>query len=350
MTNRVKCGFAIFNPVNGFNRQKHERDAMKLIIQIPCLNEEDSLPTALAALPRHIPGIDKVEWLIINDGSTDRTVEVARELGVDHIVDLPINRGLAYAFMAGLKRCLAEGADIIVNTDADNQYNADDIPALIQPILQRRAELVIGDRPISTIAHFSWVKRKLQRLGTKVVRWVSKADIHDAPSGFRAISRTAALEINIFDGYTYTLESIIQAGLSNIPITSVPIRVNGETRPSRLLRSMHNYILRSIRSILRSFFIYKPWMTFFYLSLAPLLIGTGLVIRWMALFAAGTERAHVPSLVAAAGLLLLAGLMWIAGLLGEQLLINRRMLHDLQLRLRDTRTARYDVMKDGSAL
>ncbi|MBB4640612.1 glycosyltransferase family 2 protein [Rhizorhapis suberifaciens] len=323
---------------------------MKLIIQIPCLNEEDSLPEALAALPRHIPGIDKIEWLIINDGSVDRTVEVALEHGVDHVVDLPVNRGLAYAFMAGLKRSLAEGADIIVNTDADNQYNADDIPLLIKPILERRAQMVIGDRPISTIAHFSWIKRKLQWLGTKVVRMVSQADIHDAPSGFRAIARTAALEINVFDSYTYTLESIIQAGLSNIPIISVPIRVNGETRPSRLLRSMHNYVWRSIKSIARTFFIYKPGMTFFYLSLPPLITGAGLVIRWMALFAGGTERSHVPSLVAASCLLMLAMLMWTAGLLGEQLLINRRMVQDLQLRIRDTRAPAYDVLRDGTAL
>lgn len=322
---------------------------MKLIIQIPCLNEEESLPEALADLPRDIPGVDKIEWLIINDGSTDRTVEVARAHGVDHVVDLPVNRGLAYAFMAGLKRCLAEGADIIVNTDADNQYNAADIPLLIQPILERRAQMVIGDRPISTIAHFSWIKRKLQWLGTKVVRMASQADIHDAPSGFRAIARTAALEINVFDTYTYTLESIIQAGLSNIPITSVPIRVNGETRPSRLLRSMHNYIWRSIKSITRTFFIYKPGMTFFYLSLPPLFAGATLVIRWMLLFAGGTERAHVPSLVAASCLVVLAMLMWIAGLLGEQLLINRRMIHDLQLRMRDMPSS-YDVLKDGSAL
>ena len=322
---------------------------MKLIIQIPCLNEEESLPEALAALPREIPGVDKVEWLIINDGSTDRTVEVARAHGVDHVVDLPVNRGLAYAFMAGLKRCLAEGADIIVNTDADNQYNADDIPRLIQPILERRAQMVIGDRPISTIAHFSWIKRKLQWLGTKVVRMASQADIHDAPSGFRAIARTAALEINVFDTYTYTLESIIQAGLSKIPITSVPIRVNGETRPSRLLRSMHNYVWRSMKSITRTFFIYKPLMTFFYLSLPPLAVGAALVIRWMLLFAGGTERAHVPSLVAASCLLVLAALMWIAGLLGEQLLVTRRMIHDLQLRMRDMPSS-YDVLKDGSAL
>jgi len=322
---------------------------MKLIIQIPCLNEEESLPEALAALPREIPGIDKVEWLIINDGSTDRTVEVALAHGVDHVVDLPVNRGLAYAFMAGLKRCLAEGADIIVNTDADNQYNADDIPELIRPILERRAQMVIGDRPISTIEHFSWIKRKLQWLGTKVVRLASQADIHDAPSGFRAIARTAALEINIFDGYTYTLESIIQAGLSNIPITSVPIRVNGETRPSRLLRSMHNYIWRSIKSITRTFFIYKPLTAFFYLSLPFLAGGVALVLRWLVLFAAGTERAHVPSLVAASGLLMLAVLMWIGGLLGEQLLINRRMIHDLQLRLRDMPVPR-EVLRDGNVV
>ena len=307
---------------------------MKLIIQIPCLNEAGALPATLADLPRHLPGVDKIEWLIINDGSTDRTVEVARSLGVDHVVDLPVNMGLAYAFTAGLARALAEGADIIVNTDADNQYDAADIPTLIAPILARQAQLVIGDRPIATIEHFSWIKRKLQHLGSGVIRFVSGTAIRDAPSGFRAFSREAALRINVFDTYTYTLESIIQAGLSNIRITSVPIRVNGETRPSRLVRSIGNYVRRSIGSILRAFFVYKPGKTFFCMGLPLAFLGAVLAGRWLLLFMEGTTRAHVPSLIAGAVLLIVATVFWVAGLLGELIAINRRLLQDIQYTLR----------------
>lgn len=307
---------------------------MKLIIQIPCLNEEATLPETLRDLPRTLPGIDRIEWLVINDGSTDRTVEVAREHGVDHIVDLQVNMGLAHAFTAGIARALAEGADIIVNTDADNQYNAADMADLIRPILERRAQFVIGDRPIDAIGHFSWIKRKLQRLGSGVVRRVSGTRINDAPSGFRALSREAALRINVFDGYTYTLESIIQAGLSNIRITSVPIRVNGETRPSRLVRSIPSYVARSTGSILRTFFVYKPGRTFFYLGLPLAVLGAALALRWLILFMDGTDRAHVPSLVAGAVMLILAALFWVAGLLGELFAINRRLLQDVQYMLR----------------
>lgn len=307
---------------------------MKLIIQIPCYNEEDTLAQTLAELPRALPGVDRVEWLVVNDGSTDRTVEVARTAGVDHIVDLPVNMGLAHAFTAGLARALSEGADIIVNTDADNQYRAADIPLLVAPILERRAQLVIGDRPIPTIAHFSATKRALQHVGSGVVRLVSGADIRDAPSGFRAISREAALRLNVFDGYTYTLESIIQAGLSEMRIVSVPIRVNGETRPSRLVRSIGNYVLRSTGSILRAFFVYKPGRSFFFLGLPLALVGALLALRWFVLFVAGTPRAHVPSLVAGAVLLIVAALLWVAGLIGELLAINRRLLQDIQYMLR----------------
>ncbi|WP_420605557.1 glycosyltransferase family 2 protein [Novosphingopyxis sp.] len=304
---------------------------MKLVIQIPCYNEEEALPAALADLPRELEGVDVVEWLIVNDGSSDRTVAVAKAHGVDHIVDLPVNMGLAHGFMAGLARAVAEGADIIVNTDADNQYDASSIPDLIRPILERRAEFVIGDRPIRTIAHFSWTKRMLQRMGSAVVKRVSGTAIGDAPSGFRALTRDAAMRINIFDGYTYTLESIIQAGRSNIRITSVPVGVNGETRPSRLVRSIPNYVMRSTASILRTYFIYQPLSAFFALSLPALLLGLWLIGRWTWLtYAVPDGRVHLPSLVAAAILLLVSALLWIGGLIGELLKINRRLLEDIQ--------------------
>jgi glycosyltransferase involved in cell wall biosynthesis len=311
----------------------HRRD-VKLIIQIPCYNEEEQLAATLADLPREVPGVDTVEWLVINDGSRDRTVEIARACGVDHIVDLPVNMGLAHAFMAGLDRAIQEGADIVVNTDADNQYDARDIPKLIRPILEREAQFVIGDRPIPDIQHFSRTKRFLQRLGSRVVQIVSGTPIKDAPSGFRALSREAALRINVFDDYTYTLESIIQAGLSDIRIVSVPIRVNGETRPSRLVRSIGNYVFRSVGSILKAFFVYKPGKTFVLLSVPPALLGTALSVRWLILYLGGTERAHVPSLVMAAIFLILTALFWIAGLLGELFAINRRLLQDIQYQLR----------------
>lgn len=309
---------------------------MKLIIQIPCYNEEQALPEALAHLPRSLPGIDTVEWLIINDGSSDRTVEVAKACGVDHIVDLPVNMGLAHGFMAGLARAVAEGADIIVNTDADNQYDASCIPDLIQPILDRRAQFVIGDRPIPTIEHFSPMKRLLQRMGSGVVKRVSGTPINDAPSGFRALTREAAMRINVFDNYTYTLESIIQAGLSNIRIVSVPIRVNGETRPSRLVKSIADYVRRSMGSILRTYFVYKPFKAFFWLSLAPLLLAVFLIGRWSWLtYVVADGRGHVPSLIASAILLLIVAIMWIGGLLGELLGINRRLLEKIQYAVRE---------------
>lgn len=315
---------------------------IKLIIQIPCFNEEGALPETLAELPRAIPGVDTIEWMIINDGSSDRTIEVAKACGVDHVLDLQVNRGLAYAFMAGLERALELGADIIVNTDADNQYNAADIPALIAPILERRAEFVIGDRPISEVEHFSATKRALQKLGSGVVKMVSRTSIKDAPSGFRAMSREAALRMNVFNRYTYTLETIIQAGLSGVRITSVPIRVNGETRPSRLVKSIPDYVRRSIGTILKVLFVYKPGKVFFWMGMVPAVVGSGLALRWLALFLMGTDRAHVPSLVAAAVLLILAALMWIGGLLAELFAINRRLLQDIQYMLRRDRTAQKD--------
>jgi glycosyltransferase involved in cell wall biosynthesis len=310
---------------------------MKLIIQIPCFNEEESLPATLADLPRHVDGFDTVEWLIIDDGSTDNTVRVARECGVDHVVDLPVNHGLARAFMAGIERALEEQADVIVNTDADNQYDARDIGALVAPILERRAQFVIGARPIATIEHFSPIKKFLQVLGSWVVRFTSGTEVRDAPSGFRALSREAALRLNVFDGYSYTLESIIQAGRLGIRVTSVPVRVNGETRPSRLIRSIPRYLIRSILSIVRALLVYSPGRIFVALGTIPLLIGSVLAVRWLFLFMAGTERTHLPSLIAAAVLLLAGFLFWLCALLGELIGINRRLLEDTQYQLRRAR-------------
>jgi glycosyltransferase involved in cell wall biosynthesis len=311
--------------------------SLKLIIQVPCFNEEDTLAETLACLPRTVEGFKSVEWLVVNDGSKDRTVEVAKECGVDHIVDFPANRGLAKAFVAGIHRALEEGADVIVNTDADNQYNADDIPKLVAPIVERRAHMVVGSRPIRSIEHFSPTKKLLQRLGSWVVRFTSGANVLDAPSGFRAISREASMRLNIFDSYTYTLESIIQAGRSGVTILSVPIRINGETRPSRLVRSIPRYVLRSSFSIVRSMFVYRPGQTFFLLGLLPLIIGVFLSIRWLLFYFEDSSRSHVPSLILAAIMLIAALLCWLCALLGELNGINRKLLEDIQYQLRRDR-------------
>lgn len=255
---------------------------MKLIIQIPCYNEAQSLPIALASLPRLVPGFNSVEWLIIDDGSQDNTVAVAKEHGVDHIVRHTGNKGLAKAFMTGLDACLCLGADVIVNTDADNQYNADDIPALVNPILQNQAEMVIGARPISTIEHFSSVKKLLQKLGSWVVRLASQKDIPDAPSGFRAMNRNVASRLMVFNDYTYTLETIIQAGQKNMIITSVPIRVNKDLRPSHLVKSIPSYITRSFITIVRILIIYRPFS--FFCSIGAILFGAGFLIGLRFLF------------------------------------------------------------------
>ncbi|QZZ23331.1 glycosyltransferase family 2 protein [Leptothermofonsia sichuanensis E412] len=307
----------------------------KLIIQIPCYNEEATLGLTLSELPRQIAGIDTVEWLVINDGSADRTVEVARSLGVEHIVSFEHNQGLAKAFMAGLEASLKAGADIIVNTDADNQYCAADIPLLVEPILMGQAEIVIGARPIRQIKHFSPVKKILQEFGSWVVRMVSNTDIPDAPSGFRAISRNAALQINVFNQYTYTLEMIIQAGQKGMAITSVPVRTNDYLRPSRLVKSIPAYVRRSILTILRIFMTYQPLKFFFLLGSLPFTLGTLLGVRWLILFFIEQSiRARVPSLVLAAILILIGFQLWIFGLVADLMSVNRRILEDIQLRLR----------------
>ncbi len=307
---------------------------MKLIIQIPCYNEEATLGLTLSELPRKIPGVDTVEWLIINDGSLDRTVEVAKEHGVDHIVNFEHNQGLAKAFMAGIEASLKAGADIIVNTDADNQYCAEEIPKLIKPILLGQAEMVIGARPIRKIKHFSPTKKFLQKLGSWVVRLASNTDIPDAPSGFRAFSRNAAMQLNVFNEYTYTLETIIQAGQKGMAIASVPIRTNGYLRPSRLVKSIPSYIQRSILTIFRIFITYRPLRFFTILGGVPLTLGFLLCLRWLVLFFEDTSRARAPSLILAAILILIGFQLWMFGLVADLMAVNRKLLEDVQLRLR----------------
>lgn len=305
---------------------------MKLIIQIPCYNEEETLGIALAELPRSIPGITSVEWLIINDGSDDRTIEVARKCGVDHVVDLGSHQGLARGFMAGLDACLRLGADIIVNTDADNQYCAADIPKLLEPILRGEADIVVGERPIGEIEHFSPLKKVLQKLGSYVVRAASGTEVADAPSGFRAMRRNAAMQLNVFSRYTYTLETIIQAGQKGMRIASVPIRTNGFLRPSRLMKSMRAYIQRSILTILRILMTYRPMRFFNILAFLPFSFGILLGVRWIVLYFEATQRTHVPSLILAAVLLLIGVQLWVFGLVADIIAVNRALLEDIQYR------------------
>lgn len=315
----------------------------KLIIQIPCYNEERTLGLTLSELPRQLPGIDSIEWLIINDGSTDHTVEVAKSCGVDHIVNFTSNQGLAKAFMAGLEASLQAGADIIVNTDADNQYCAADIPKLIQPILLGQADMVIGARPIWQTKHFSVIKKLLQNLGSSMVRVASNTNIPDAPSGFRAFSREVAMQLNVFNSYTYTIETIIQAGQKGMAVASVPIRTNPNLRRSRLVKSIPSYVMRSTFTILRIFMLYKPLRFFTFLGTLPLGIGLLLGLRWLLLFwFVDPTRSRAPSLILAAVLILIGFQLWMFGLVADLLAANRRLLEENRLRLR-----RLDMERKG---
>ena len=307
---------------------------MKLIIQIPCYNEEETLELAYRDLPRHIDGIDQIEYLIINDGSQDKTVQKARELGIQHIVSFKRNKGLAHGFLAGLDACLHLGADIIVNTDADNQYCGADIAKLVKPILDGKADIVIGERPIDQTEHFSWQKKKFQHLGSWVVRIASDTDIPDAPSGFRAYSRDAALRINVVNEYTYTLETIIQAGHEKIAMTSVPIRTNAETRPSRLFSSMWRYMKRSATVITRSFLMYQPLKFFSTIGVIFILIGAILGIRFLIFMALGDGGGHIQSLILTAILLIMGFQTVTIGLLGDTIASSRKILQDVQYRVR----------------
>ncbi len=312
---------------------------MKLIIQIPCYNEEKTLELAYNDLPRHIDGIDTIEYLIINDGSKDNTVARARELGFHHIVSFKRNKGLAKGFMAGIDACLHLGADIIVNTDADNQYCGADIEKLVRPIIDQKADIVIGERPIDQTEHFSWKKKKFQHLGSWVVRVASDTDIPDAPSGFRAYSREAALRLNVVNEYTYTLETIIQAGHNKTAMTSVPIRTNPETRPSRLFSSMWKYMKRSSTVITRSFVMYKPLKFFMSIGLVLMLIGAVLGVRFLILMGMGEGGGHIQSLILTAILIMMGFQTLTIGLLGDTIAANRKLLEDVQYRVRKMETA-----------
>lgn len=307
---------------------------MKLIIQIPCYNEAETLTIALNDLPRHIDGVDTIETLVINDGSSDDTVRVAREWGVDHIVSFTRNKGLAKGFMAGLDACLRNGADIIVNTDADNQYCGADVEKLVRPILNGEADIVIGERPIDQTQHFSPLKKRLQHLGSMVVRKASKTDVTDAPSGFRAYSREAAMSVNVMNNYTYTLETIVQAGNARAAIRSVPVRTNPELRKSRLFHSMFGYVKRSMVTILRSFMMYHP-LTFFG-AVGGVIFGLGAIlgVRFLVFYFSGQGSGHIQSLILTSILLLMGTLTWVVGLLADMTAANRKLLEDVQFRVR----------------
>ena len=307
---------------------------MKLIIQIPCFNEAETLEIALNDLPKKIDGIDEIEYLIINDGSKDNTVEVAKNWGVNYVVSFKQNKGLAKGFMAGLDACLRNGADIIVNTDADNQYVGADIEKLVRPILNGEADIVIGERPIDQTEHFSPLKKKLQHFGSWVVRKASKTDIPDAPSGFRAYSREAALRMNVVNEYTYTLETIVQAGRNRMAITSVPIRTNGELRPSRLFNSMMGYVKKSMLTIIRAFLMYRPLMFFTSLGSIMGLVGVGIGVRFLCFLFSGNGAGYIQSLILASMMIILGVMTIIVGLQGDIIAANRKLLEDIQYHVR----------------
>jgi len=321
----------------------------KLIIQIPCYNEEETLDITLSALPRKIPGIDVVEWLIIDDGSIDRTSEVAKEMGVDHIIKHTCNQGLAKAFMSGIEASIKAGADIIVNTDADNQYSAEDIPKLVEPILSGKAEIVIGSRPIKDIEDFSTIKKKLQSLGSWVVRLASKSDIPDAPSGFRAMSRNAASQLNVFNEYTYTLETIIQAGQKNMSITSVPVRTNKYLRPSRLVKSIGSYVQRSILTIIRIFMTYRPFMFFALPGVISFVLGMLISFRFLFFYFTESGAGHIQSLILAALLIGSGFFLIVVGLMADLISVNRQLLEKINWRVRkmETNNHKYNNPKNN---
>ncbi len=307
---------------------------MKVIVQIPCYNEEETLPLVVKSIPRNIDGIDKLEILIIDDGSTDRTVEVAKELGVDHIISNVGNKGLATSFATGINECLKLGADIIVNTDGDNQYPQEKIPDLIKPILEEKADIVVGDRQTHKIEHFSWVKKRLQSVGSRVVRMASGTTIPDAPSGFRAYSREAVLNLNIITYFSYVTETIIQAGKRKIAITHVPIETNPKTRESRLFKNTWQHVFESSKSIIRVYSMYESLRIFLSIGSVLFLAGSLGLGRWLWFFFTQDNAGHVQSLVISAGLIIVGFQIGLIGLLSDLVSVNRKLIEDTLYRVK----------------
>jgi glycosyltransferase involved in cell wall biosynthesis len=307
---------------------------LKLVIQIPCHNERETLPIVLASLPRTLAGVGAIEWLVVDDGSRDGTAEVALAGGVDHVVRLPRQQGLAGAFLAGLEGSLRAGADIIVNTDADNQYCSDDIPKLIAPILAREADIVIGARPIATTLHFSPAKKLLQGLGSWVTRFLSNTDVQDAPSGFRAMSREAALRLHVFNGYTYTIETVIQAGRHGMAVVSVPVRTNPPLRPSRLIRGLTSYLARQVLTMVRVFMTYRPFRFFAVPGAVLFMLGFLLGLRFLYYYLTAGGAGHVQSVVLAALLMGTGFFLGVVGLIADLVGVNRALLEQVDWRLK----------------
>lgn len=307
---------------------------MKLIIQIPAYNEEISLPLTLSSIKREYEGIDEVEILVINDGSTDRTKYIAEEYGVEHILNFPTNKGLAKAFTLGLQYCINAGADVIVNIDADNQYNADDIGKLIWPIVNNKADIVIGKRPVDRIKHFSLAKKILQKIGSKVVKLLSSTDTDDAPSGFRAFSRKAAMQINVFDNYTYTIETIMQSKAKGFVIESVPIRTNDGYRKSRLVKNLFDYVKKSAFTVLRMFIIYRPFRFFAIIGGVFCLAGIFIWAKYFLSILNGSSENHLQSLIFSVILIFCGVQTAILGVIADLLAINRKLLEDVQVRVK----------------
>lgn len=320
---------------------------MKLIIQIPCYNEEDYLPLTLKDLPKDVEGIDKVEVLVVDDGSSDNTAEIARKNGVHHIVRLKKHQGLAAAFSAGIQACLRLSADIIVNTDADNQYKGSDIPKLVGPILQGEADIVVGDRQTQTIPHFSWTKKKLQKWGSRLVRILSGAKMPDATSGFRAISREAALRLNVLSNFSYTLETLIQAGKMNLAMKSVPITTNETPRKSRLFGSVFTFLKNSASTILRAYAMHEPLKIFLALAAVFFILGMIPGIRFLVYVFSGKPGGHIQSLILSAILLILSFLLAVIAILSDLISSNRKLIEEALWRIRDMEGKNADKEEKG---
>jgi glycosyltransferase involved in cell wall biosynthesis len=324
---------------------------MRLIVQIPCFNEEETLPSAIAGIPRRIEGVDEIDILIIDDGSTDRTVEIARKCGVDHIVSHKRNMGLAAAFRTGLDACLFREADIIVNTDGDNQYDGADIPRLIRPILDSRADIVIGDRRPAVNPHFSNWKKALQVIGSFVVRMASGADVPDTVSGFRAFSRKAALQLNVVSSFSYTIETIVQARHKRLSVVSVPISTNAKTRESRLFRNIPQFVSSSAATLLRVYAMYHPLRVFFCIGSVVALGGVIPIVRFLYFYASGVGHGHVQSLILGGVLIVLSGLIMLAGLIADLIASNRKLIETTLEKVRrlELQQARQNKQSDDES-